>query len=273
MTREEGEVSVICRSCGSELKHKHASKCHVCQSDQTWKRHLGFSSTFLALLIALASVATASWEKIAPYFLDEIVFVDVIDVENSTLNMVAINNTLNTVWLKSATLIISDGSPKKGIPFNLEVGDNQRFIAKGEPTFISAKLEITKSLIATEYYNHELPEFGKEAQDHIMFLFDDDEIKNAKCIIELSYTSGSEPKEKIRINISDIKVTLDGFQAGDMIWEVSKILRTSPENLDLHEKYVISSVDNLCVKMIIETHISALSHVSKKLGEKHNKSN
>lgn len=54
-----------CTTCGEEIAQS-ARKCIHCDSFQDWRRYLAFSSTVLALLVALLSVATVA----APVFRD-----------------------------------------------------------------------------------------------------------------------------------------------------------------------------------------------------------
>lgn len=48
-----------CSTCGEQIPLS-AIKCSKCGTFQDWRRHLGFSSTILALLTALLSVATVA---------------------------------------------------------------------------------------------------------------------------------------------------------------------------------------------------------------------
>lgn len=47
----------VCDKCKEKI-HKDAVICIHCKSYQNWRRHLGLSSTFLSLLLALISVST-----------------------------------------------------------------------------------------------------------------------------------------------------------------------------------------------------------------------
>jgi len=119
----------------------------VCQSDQTWKRHLGFSSTILALLTALASIAAVSWEKIEPHFLQEHVFVDVIDVDDSALMMVIINNTLSPVWIKKSVI----WNETKDSAVKLELDRDECYIDIRKHTYLRAKISHLGSLMKRIY--------------------------------------------------------------------------------------------------------------------------
>ena len=52
-------TGATCHACQEELK-AGARKCRYCGSSQDWRRHLTFSSTVLALLVALVSVVSLS---------------------------------------------------------------------------------------------------------------------------------------------------------------------------------------------------------------------
>ncbi len=52
-------MSKLCISCKSEI-HEDAIKCKECDGYQNWRRHLDFSNTVLALLLALLSVSTVA---------------------------------------------------------------------------------------------------------------------------------------------------------------------------------------------------------------------
>ena len=49
--------SVKCKICKEKI-HKYALKCTHCGSFQNWRRHLGLSTSFLSILVALISVLT-----------------------------------------------------------------------------------------------------------------------------------------------------------------------------------------------------------------------
>ena len=49
--------SVQCKICKEKI-HKYALKCTHCGSFQNWRRHLGLSTSFLSILVALISVLT-----------------------------------------------------------------------------------------------------------------------------------------------------------------------------------------------------------------------
>lgn len=53
-----------CKACCREIEDG-ASKCLHCDSQQNWRRHLGFSSTILSLLIALGSVTALAIQNLA----------------------------------------------------------------------------------------------------------------------------------------------------------------------------------------------------------------
>lgn len=52
-------MSKLCVFCKSEI-HDDALKCKECGGYQNWKRHVDFSNTVLALLLALLSVSTVA---------------------------------------------------------------------------------------------------------------------------------------------------------------------------------------------------------------------
>jgi hypothetical protein len=60
-----------CRTCGEEIVES-AQKCIHCDAYQDWRRYLAFSSTVLALLVALLSVATVA----GPVFRDLVITKD-----------------------------------------------------------------------------------------------------------------------------------------------------------------------------------------------------
>ena len=49
----------LCIACKSEI-HKDALKCKECDAYQNWRRYLDFSSTVLALVLAILSVSTVA---------------------------------------------------------------------------------------------------------------------------------------------------------------------------------------------------------------------
>jgi len=58
-SQDYGALKKHCKVCGEPIA-KEAKKCIHCDSYQDWRRHLSFSSTVLALLTALLSVATVA---------------------------------------------------------------------------------------------------------------------------------------------------------------------------------------------------------------------
>jgi hypothetical protein len=58
-TSESNRHSKLCATCGEPIAFS-ARKCIHCDAYQDWRRYLAFSSTVLALLVALLSVATVA---------------------------------------------------------------------------------------------------------------------------------------------------------------------------------------------------------------------
>ena len=261
MNREGKEVSICCRSCGSELKHKQVAKCHVCQSDQTWKRHLGFSTTVLALLTALASVVAVSWEKVEPYLQEEHVFVDVIGVKNSALNIVAINNTRSTVWLKKS--VIREDKPKGSIT-NLIVDSKNHFLKPGTPLYLSAKIgDIDLGPLNGMFQNKNLDEFRSIVKSKLTDIYKSDE-KESQCFVELVFTSHKNYEKRKVTDIEKIKVTLDYIQANVLIDKVNDIFGYKSDDNDwLSEDDVIEQTKNLCSQINNETMINVYHELAK----------
>lgn len=253
MNKEGKELSICCRSCGSELKHQHVAKCHVCQSEQTWKRHLGFSTTVLALLTALASVVSVSWEKIEPFLQEEHVFVDVVGVKNSALYMVAINNSRSTVWLKKS--VIRDDKPE-GVITNLIVDSQKHFLNPGAPSYINAKIMDTASLNDI-FQDKSMSEFRSIVKSKLVDVYID-KAKEDQCFVELVFTS-HEDKERIKIIDSrDTEVKLDYIQANILLEKANAILGYESDNNDwLTEDDIIEQTNNLCSQIHNETAINA----------------
>ncbi|MEA3090841.1 MAG: hypothetical protein QOJ04_2183 [Caballeronia sp.] len=67
---EQATRTVPCRVCREPIRIG-ARKCIHCQSSQGWLRHVGVSSSVLALLIALVTVLTASIPVIAELVRDD----------------------------------------------------------------------------------------------------------------------------------------------------------------------------------------------------------
>ncbi len=67
----------ICKICGHEMPES-ASKCTTCGSFQNWRGHINFSSTILALLVALVSVIASSIPVLSEMF----------DQDDSDVNLV-----------------------------------------------------------------------------------------------------------------------------------------------------------------------------------------
>ena len=67
----------ICKICGHEIPDS-AKKCTVCGSFQNWRGHINFSSTILALLVALISVVATSIPVLSEMF----------DQDDSDVNLV-----------------------------------------------------------------------------------------------------------------------------------------------------------------------------------------
>ena len=67
----------ICKICGHEIPDS-ANKCTVCGSFQNWRGHLNFSSTILALLVALVSVVATAVPVLSEVF----------DQDDSDVNLV-----------------------------------------------------------------------------------------------------------------------------------------------------------------------------------------
>jgi len=57
MTTTDSTTPNYCASCKEKI-HPEARKCPSCGSFQNWRRHLGLSSSFLSVLLALISVST-----------------------------------------------------------------------------------------------------------------------------------------------------------------------------------------------------------------------
>ena len=67
----------ICKICGHEIPDS-ASKCTVCGSFQNWRGRINFSSTILALLVALFSVIATAMPVLSELF----------DQDDSDVNLV-----------------------------------------------------------------------------------------------------------------------------------------------------------------------------------------
>ena len=257
-------MSIICRSCGSELKHKQVKKCHVCQSEQTWKRHLGFSSTILALLTALASIAAVSWEKIEPHFLHEHVFVDVIDVDDSALMMVVINNTLSPVWIKKSVI----WNETKDNPVKLELDREERYIDVGKHTYLRANISHLGSLMKRIYLKESSHRsFIKDVKKGLLNMYGDEgkgrSNKVDGCFVELSYALGKDQGGTQEFNIEGIPVKLDNRQANLLINKLNYILGFELERDDwLSVDDIIEKTDNLCTQMYYETYINTWYEVA-----------
>jgi len=99
------EARKRCSSCGEEIFHA-ARKCRFCGSFQDYRRHLTFSSTVLALLVALVSVLTV----LVPLVLEALEVdrsrtkVRFVGVEQRYFNFVAANSGNRPAILPKARL-------------------------------------------------------------------------------------------------------------------------------------------------------------------------
>lgn len=126
--RPYAETSATCRACREPIR-PGAAKCVKCGSDQGWTRFLGFSSTIVALLIALISVLqTALPTFIQLYKGDRSeVSVTFLKAEGDTL-IFAVSNSGNMPGTISSSDIELDNEV---MPFPLDRGSDADLIAAG----------------------------------------------------------------------------------------------------------------------------------------------
>lgn len=94
-----------CRFC-KEPMNDGAVYCTKCNNFQNWRRYVSFSSTMLALLIALITVLSSIFPQIYRYFEtpSSQVTVAVLDLEENAFRLVAANNGNRKATIARSTL-------------------------------------------------------------------------------------------------------------------------------------------------------------------------
>lgn len=188
-----------CKVC-IELIHENAIKCPNCGQFQNWQRHLNFSSTILALLIALISVISLS----VPVFIntfrqnDSNIQVRLSYVEELTLALILINQGNRPGHLGSGIFEISYPHDTFILGFL-----NQR------GWFIKAH-----SAENVDYYLSGI-EGGQERMDKFFHYLDKNQ-ESDKFSIKLTFPihnfSGKLQKYELKIDLNELK-TLIKYEA------------------------------------------------------------
>jgi predicted nucleic acid-binding Zn ribbon protein len=117
-----------CRVCAEPINER-AGKCIHCQSEQSrWRQLLSFSTSVLALLVALIAVLTASVPVIKDALTLKVSNLSFAfqDATNETFAISVSNSGVRPGILSRATLRVSQGVTKYDIPLKQESMNNTR---------------------------------------------------------------------------------------------------------------------------------------------------
>lgn len=113
--------------------------CTHCSSYQNWRRHLGFSSTFLALMIAAISVVTSFYNVIGDRIWPPASNIEVqfSDFGEGALRMIAINRGESSGFIVGASLTSAQEGGKYPIPAGVgfELADQALEVPQGLTRF------------------------------------------------------------------------------------------------------------------------------------------
>lgn len=130
--------SKLCVRCNNDIPSS-ARFCTHCNSYQDWRRHLNFSSTFLALIIAAISVITSFYNVVGDRIWPPASKVEVqfSDFGEGALRMIAVNRGESSGFLVDASLTSIEEGGEFPIPggVNFELADQALEVPSGLTRF------------------------------------------------------------------------------------------------------------------------------------------
>ena len=187
------KTAATCTTCREDIRIG-AKRCVHCDSFQDWRRHLNFSHTVLALLIALFSITTILIPILEGFLKQEIsiVSLDFHGVHENMFSFIA-SNTGSKDGVIAEQILFLYGTDSKLKSFRLEPKFDQRISVAGKTSPFKTRLNpydfedfikwlsnnsIQKAKVVVHIDNHNAPDYKKE------FSVTNKEINNIKRIVK-----------------------------------------------------------------------------------------
>lgn len=272
---DEKETKITnCKSCKGQLFSPSSKRCHHCGAYQNWMSRLNFTTTTLALVTALVSVATMFFAQVFPHLSSERVDATLFNIENDHLILAFNNDTNDITYLKSITLMIKS-DVEDFIEVNLGINNVQSRVISPRSTSVleinlsdvsSATLtdldseivqtnELRKGVVTLVFFNlfpHRIPEIlNKDGPS-----FEIESEGEINCKVKIHYThdiksSAKSLQEFIEISATNLPSSISKLDFDSSLSELAYASKINTDLLrDIDYKGFKYVSQNLCSEII-----------------------